>query len=333
MISGSPRVGPFLQAFFADHLIEHKRVSRQTVASYRDTFRLLLQFIREQARREPSALRIADLDAPVILAFLDALERGRGNCVGTRNVRLAAIRTFFRLVALRDPGSAGIATRVLAIPRKRTDYKLVGYLSRPEIDSIVGAPDPSSRSGRRDRALLLTLYNTGARVSEITALVRQDVLFDNKSFIQLKGKGRKERTVPIWTKTARVLKAWVAEIEARPDAVLFPNARGKALSRDGVDYILRHAVAAASIACPGLLGKRVSPHVVRHTTAMHLLQAGVDITVIALWMGHESIETTHKYVEADLATKEHAIGKIAPSDGKPTRFAPGDALLNFLASL
>jgi integrase/recombinase XerD len=322
-----------LQAFFADYLCRQKRLSPHTIVSCRDTFRLLLTFLREHTGSEPSALRIADVDAPAVLSFLDYLEQQRGNSVRSRNIRLAAIRSFFRLVALRDPDSIGIATRVLAIPIKREDKKLIGYLTRTEMQALLAAPDQSKWSGRRDHTLLLTLYNSGARVSEITALTCQHVCFGASTFVQLTGKGRKERTVPLWPTTSQVLKTWFAELGAQADRIAFPSAKGKALSRDGVDYLLQQAIQRAIPACPSLATKHISPHVIRHTTAMHLLQAGVDIATIALWLGHESIETTHVYLETDLAMKEKALEKLAPIEGTWQRFHADDPLLAFLASL
>jgi integrase/recombinase XerD len=326
-------IAPHLQAFFADYLCRQKRLSPQTIVSCRDTFRLLLTFLRAHTGIEPSALRIADVDAPAVLSFLDYLEQQRGNSVRSRNIRLAAIRSFFRLVALRDPDSIGIATRVLAIPIKREDKKLIGYLTRTEMQALLAAPDQSKWSGRRDHTLLLTLYNSGARVSEITALTCKHVCFGASTFLQLTGKGRKERTVPLWPTTSQVLKTWFAELGAQADHIAFPSAKGKVLSRDGVDYLLQQAIQRALPTCPSLATKHISPHVIRHTTAMHLLQAGVDITTIALWLGHESIEATHVYLETDLAMKEKALEKLAPIEGTWQRFHADDPLLAFLASL
>jgi site-specific recombinase XerD len=306
------------------------------VASYRDTFRLLLQFLHKATGKEPCALHTVDMDAPAILRFLDHVESERHNQVQSRNVRLAAIRSFYRMVALRDPASIGIATRVLAIPVKRTDKHLVGYLTREEIDAILAAHDPAEWHGRRDHALLLALYNTGARVSEMTDLQRQQVRFGTKSFVQLMGKGRKERAVPLWPSTAHTLKEWFRELESDQRyncGVAFPNARGQALTRDGVNYLLQQAVERAAGKCPSLVNRRISPHLIRHTCAMHLLQAGVDITIIALWLGHESIQTTHGYVAADLSTKEKALEQIASVTQKAKRFKADDTLLRFLASL
>lgn len=326
-------VAPYLQEFFARYLIQQKRLSPQTILSYRDTFRLWLNFLRDTTGIEPSALGIGDLDAPAILRFLNHLEQQRGNSVRSRNIRLAAIRSFFRWVALRDPESLGIATRVLAIPVKREDKKLIGYLTREEIQALLNAPDRSRWVGRRDHALLLTLYNSGARVSEITTLKRHQICFGASTFLQLIGKGRKERTVPLWSETRQVLKAWFNEQGDQADRIVFPNARGQPLSRDGVDYRLKQAIQQASSVCPSLTAKHITPHVIRHSTALHLLQSGVDIATIALWLGHESIETTHVYLETDLALKEKALAKLDPVQTDWVQFKPDDPLLEFLTGL
>ena len=326
-------IAPHVQAFFAEYLCQQRRLSPQTILSCRDTFRLLLAFLQAHAGVEPSAVCIADVDAPVVLRFLTYLEQERGNSVRSRNIRLSAIRTFFRFVALRVPDNLGIVTRVLAIPMKREDHKLIGYLTRPEIQALLAAPDRSKWVGRRDHALLLTLYNSGARVSELITLKRDQVCWGASTFLQLHGKGRKERTIPLWAETVRVLRTWFAELGEYAPNIAFPSVRGKPLSRDGVDYLLKHMVQRATNACPSLAAKTISPHVVRHTTAMHLLQAGVDIATIALWLGHESIDTTHGYLQADLAMKEKALGKLDPIEGQWTRFHADDPLLAFLASL
>jgi integrase/recombinase XerD len=329
------KVGPLLQAFFADYMYSQKRASPRTVKSYRDTFRLLLEFLWKTTGREPAALVMSDIDAPSVLKFLDHIETERHNQVQSRNVRLAAIRSFCRMVALRDPGSVGIVTRVLSIPVKRSDKRLVGYLTRAEMDALLAAHDLTNWAGRRDHALLLTLYNTGARVSEMTALQRQQIKFGVKSFVQFTGKGRKERSVPLWPTTTRTLQEWFKEMESDKNngPVAFPNARGKPLSRDGVNYLLQKCVVRAVAMCPSLADKRISPHLFRHTVGMHMLQAGVDITVIALWLGHESTQTTHGYVEADLATKQQVLEKVTPAGQKVRRFKADDALLRFLATL
>lgn len=331
MKSASTLIGPLLQQFFVEHLLQHKHVSPQTTASYRDSFRLLLQYAKKHLKTEPVALAVKALDAPVILSFLDSLEKERHNSARSRNVRLAAIRSFFRWLTLRDPEMVGTATQIMAIPVKRTDRRLVQSLTREEIDALLAAPDQAYWQGRRDHALLLTLYNTGARVSEITSLHRDHVQFGVSTCVHLFGKGRKQRDVPLWPKTARALKCWFRELEGSPTSFAFPSARGQRLSRNGVDYILKRA--AADAACPTLRSKRIHPHAVRHTTGSHLLQSGVDISVIALWLGHESIETTHVYVEADLASKERALTKLAPAGAKLHRFKPNDALLAFLNTL
>jgi len=334
MTPHSSLLAPHLQCFFAEYLLKQKRASPETVASYWDTFRLFLNFLKQTAGIEPSALRVSDMDSPVDISFLDSLEKQRRNSVRSRNIRLSAIRSFFRLISLRDAESVAIAQRVLAIPVKRQDKKLIGYLTRPELDALLAAPDRSQWRGRRDHALLLTMYNSGARVSEIIALAQDQVCFGSSTFLHLKGKGRKERSIPLWPHTAKVLKSWFHELQQKGGGPLaFPNARGACLSRDGVDYLLRKAVQNAALNCFSLNNKRVSCHVIRHSTAMHLLQAGVDIAVIALWLGHESIQTTHMYVEADLATKERALQKVAPVQGKFARFKADDALMQFLNSL
>jgi integrase/recombinase XerD len=326
-------IAPHVQAFFADYLCQQRRLSPQTILSCRDTFRLLLTFVQDQTGVEPSAVRLADIDAPLVLRFLNYLEQDRGNSVRSRNIRLSAIRSFFRLVALRDPDSLGMVTRVLAIPMKREDQKLIGYLTRPEIRALLAAPDQSTWVGRRAHALLLTLYNSGARVSAITMLKRDQVCCGDSTFLQLFGKGRKERTIPLGAETVQVLRAWFHELGEDTPNIAFPSVRGKSLSRDGVDYLLKRAVQRAALDCPSLKTKKISPHIVRHATAMHLLQAGVDIATIALWLGHESIETTHVYLQADLAMKEEALGKLDPIEGGWQRFRAGDPLLAFLASL
>jgi integrase/recombinase XerD len=331
-VKSSPTLlGPLLQGFFVEHLLRQKHVSPQTVASYRDAFRLLLQYVLKQRNIEPVSLDVTSLDAPLILSFLDSLEIERHNCVRSRNIRLAAIRSFFRWLALRDPTILGLATRILAIPVKRTDRRLVQSLTRDEIDALLASPDQRHWQGRRDHALILTLYNTGARVSEITALRQDQVEFGSSNFVHLLGKGRKERDVPLWPKTARTLKAWFRELASSSSPLAFPSARGLRLSRNGVAYLLKRAAACAT--CSSLGSKRIHPHAVRHTTGAHLLQSGVDISVIALWLGHESIETTHIYVEADLATKERALQKLAPAGALVKRFTPDDRVLAFLATL
>ena len=333
MTASSSLIAPHLHAFFTTYLGQHKRASPQTVASCRDTFRLLLLFIKDTKQIEPSALGLTELDVPTILAFLTHLEQHRGNTVRSRNIRLSAIRSFFRFVALRDPERVDLVMRILVIPVKRQDKKLIGYLTREEIEAILTAPDRSTWVGRRDHALLLTMYNSGARVSEMTALRCAQVAVGVSTFVHLHGKGRKDRTIPLWPQTSRILQDWFRERGADQGHMAFPNARGQPLSRHGVNYLLHQAVTKAMTGCPSLQNKNVTPHVIRHTTAMHLLQAGIDIATIALWLGHESIETTHIYLAADLEAKERALQKLAPVEDQGGRFMAADPLLTFLASL
>jgi integrase/recombinase XerD len=326
-------VGPLLQIFFTDHLTGQRRLSPQTVASYRDTFRLLLQFVHRTTGIEPASLPLSTLDADRVLSFLEGLEKHRRNTIASRNLRLTAIRSFYRMVALRDPASVGIATRVLAIPMKRADIKVRSYVTREEMETILTALDRKRWCGQRDYALLLTLYNSGARVSEICGLRQDQVTLATKSYLHLRGKGRKERSVPLWPITAKVLKEWFREAGAGDGAAAFPSIRGEPLTRFAVHRLLRKAVRAAVPRCPNLKRKRVSPHIVRHGTAMELLQSGVDIAVIALWLGHEHTETTDVYLQTSLAMKEKALAKVSPM-GKPfRRFRASDKLLAFLESL
>jgi site-specific recombinase XerD len=332
-MTATASLGPLLQIFFTDYLVAQRRLSPQTIASYRDTFRLLLQFIHRNTGIEPVSLSIPDLSVDRILMFLNNLDKERKNSVSSRDLRLTAIHSFYRMVALRDPASVGIATRVLAIPLKRTDTKVRSYVTREEMDAILAAMDRTTWCGRRDHTLLLTMYNTGARVSKMSSLRQDQISFGVKSYVHLHGKGRKERTVPLWSRTGRTIKEWLREIGRNDNAPVFPNVRGESLSRFAIHLLLRKAVQRAVSHCPSLKRKRVSPHVIRHGTAMALLQAGVNIAVIALWLGHESIETTNAYVHANLAMKEAALGKVVPMDTPFRRFRADDRLLAFLESL
>ncbi|QJX01154.1 site-specific integrase [Frigoriglobus tundricola] len=328
-----PDFATLVRDFFCDRLVNQQNVSPHTVAAYRDTFRLLLAFVRRHHRTTPDALALAHLDAPTVLAFLDDLEAGRGNAVRTRNARLAAIRAFVSYASSRDPTALPLTRRVLAIPAKRFDRPILGYLTRAEMEAVLRAPDRSDWSGRRDRALFTLMYNTGARVSEAIGLRLNHVRLGPSATVQIHGKGRKERCVPLWKTTAAVLAAWITEVGPDPRSPVFPNRFGRPLSRSGVEDRLGRAVAEAATGCPSLTGKAVSPHTLRHTTAMHLLQAEVDVTLIALWLGHESPETTHQYVEADLEMKRRVLDKLdEPSvqTGRPRRAEP---LLDFLDRL
>ena len=326
-------VGPLLQFFFSDYLIAQRRVSPQTIASYRDTFRLLLQFVDRETGIGPAALPVTRLDASIILRFLDSLEKNRGNKVVSRNLRLTAIRSFYRMVAFRDPTSAGVATHVLAIPIKRADTQVRPYLTREEMEAIIASIDRTRWRGRRDYALLLTLYNTEARVSEISTLQRSQVSIATKNYVQLHGKGRKDRVVPLWPRTAQILKEWFRELGHQDQTAAFPSIRGEPLTRFAIHLLLRKTVEQAQSSCPSLKTKRISPHVLRHSTAMALLQSGVDIAVIALWLGHESIETTNQYLHSNMAIKEKALATLQPVGKKFRRFKPDDTLLGFLATL
>jgi len=323
-----------LQDFFQRRLIAERGVSTHTIASYRATFELLFRYLEQRTGRTASALTLEDLDAPAILAFLDHLETERGNSPRTRNLRLTAMRSFWRYASVRDPTSLPIARRVLAISAKRFDRPALDFLSREEVKALLDAPDRSTWSGRRDAALFAVLYNSGARVSEVAGLRIADVLLDRASALRLHGKGRKQRIVPLWKSTAKQLRAWFKDIDRSSDAPVFPNRAGYHLSRSGVEQRLGVALRKASNRCPSLLARPISPHTLRHTTAMHLLQSGVDITVIAMWLGHEDTATTHHYVEADLAMKEAALRRLEdPGARRPTRFRARDSLLAFLEAL
>lgn len=333
MSANSTDLSRLLQNFFCQRLLTQRRASPQTIASYRDAFRLLLRYAAEHTRKPPASLSLDDIDAPLVLGFLDHLESQRGNSPRSRNARLAAIRSFLHFASFQAPAALPVIQRVLAIPMKRFDRPLVGFLTRDEITAVLAAPDPSTWSGHRDQVLLTTLYNTGARVSEIVSLCVSSLVLGRSPFVHLHGKGRKERAVPLWRTTATALTRWLRRANLNADAPLFPNRRGTQLSRSAVERRLRLAVRLASTHCPSLRHRRISPHTFRHTTAMHLLQAGVDITVIALWLGHESPTTTHLYVEADLTMKQRALGRLQPAAIKRTRFRADDQLLAFLDSL
>lgn len=328
----SPPFSTQVQHFFCQRLLAQRNASPRTIESYRDAFGLLLRFTQTHLGKNPSELALADLDAPVVLAFLDHLERDRHNTIRSRNTRLAALRSFFQYAASRDPANLPTIHRVLAIPRKREDQPLLGFLSREEMAAVQDAPDVTTWSGRRDQVLIATLYNTGARVSEAIDLRVSDFVRD-RAILKLRGKGRKERIVPLWKSTVRLLAAWVDHRVTAPDAPLLPNHRGGRMTRSGVAYRLRLAVTTAAAGCPSLRKARISPHTLRHTTAMHLLQAGVDITLIALWLGHENPTTTHRYVEADLAMKQRTLAKLQEPSQRRVRFAPSDRLLAFLEGL
>ncbi len=332
-MTASTSLAPLLERFFTQRLMQQRQVSPHTISSYRDTFRLLLKFTQQRLHKLPSRLRIEEIDAPLIVAFLDHQEKYRGLSVRSRNLRLTAIRSFFRYASFELPAHSAQIQRVLAIPSKRFMRSLVHFLSRPEVDALLAAPDQSSWFGRRDHAFLLMAVQTGLRLSEMTGLKRDDVELGTGAHVHVVGKGRKERCTPLAKPTVAVLKTWLREPQRGNGQVLFPNARGGRLSADGVHYLLAKHCAAASKVCPSLKKKRVTVHVLRHTMALDLLQAGVDRSVIALWLGHESVETTQIYLEATLAMKEEALAKTTPLNGGHGRYRPGDQLLGFLNSL
>lgn len=327
------RLAPLLEAFFTERLRRQRQASPHTIAAYRDAFRLLLPFAAKRLRKAPSDLLVAEIDAPLVGDFLDDLEKERGNTARTRNARLAAIRSLFRFAAVREPAASAVIQRVLAMPQKRFDRDLVTFLNRTEIDALLAAPDQSTWLGRRDHLMLLVAVQTGLRVSELIGLRVQDCVFGTGAHVRCHGKGRKERCTPITRQTALVLKEWVTENRAGPTDLLFESQRDTALSRDAVERLVAKHVESAARRCPTLRGRRVSPHVLRHTAAVQLLEAGVDRSVIALWLGHESIETTQIYLDADLAMKERALARTAPQRVGRHRFQPRDSLLAFLEAL
>jgi len=326
-------LAPLLERFFTDHLMRERHASPNTIAAYRDVFRLLLRFVQERVGKAPSDLQLCDLDAPLIGAFLDNLEKKRNNSARTRNARLAAIHSFFRYLALLEPAHSGLIQRVLAIPQKRCDRVLVTYLTRPEVEALLAAPDRRRWIGRRDYALMHTAVQTGLRVSELIQLRCQDVCLASGAHLQCLGKGRKQRCVPLSPQTVATLRAWLGERKGEPSEPLFPNRSGMALSRDAVERLLCKYAERAGHKCASLRAKRVSPHVLRHTSAMNLLQGGADCAVIALWLGHESIQTTQIYLHADLTIKENALARTSPPNTRPGRYLAPDPLLAFLEGL
>jgi integrase/recombinase XerD len=326
-------LAPVLQAFFTDRLISQRHASPHTIGAYRSTFRLLLRFSSAHRNKTPSKLDIADLDAPLITAFLDHLEDHRHNTVRTRNWRLAAIHSLFGYAALRHPEHAATIQRVLAIPTKRHQRRLLTWLTDAEVDALLAAPDPATWTGRRDHAMLVLAVQTGLRISELIALSRNDLTLDVGAHVRCIGKGRKERATPLTGLTVAVLRPWLAQHTGSPDSPLFPTRTGTRLSHDAIEHRLTSHVATARATCPTLTEKHVTMHTLRHTAAMRLLHAGVDIAVIALWLGHEQIATTHIYLHADMNQKERAIARVTPLGTTPGRYQPPDPLLAFLDSL
>jgi site-specific recombinase XerD len=322
-----------LERFFTQRLMQQRQASPHTVSSYRDTFRQFLKFTVERLHKAPSQLNFQEIDAPLIMAFLDHLEMHRGVSIRSRNLRLTALHSFFRFAAFEAPAHSAQIQRVLAIPSKRFTRTLVQFLTRPEVDALLAAPDQRTWSGRRDHAFILLAVQTGLRLSEMSGLQRQDMILGTGAHVRVIGKGRKERCTPLARSTLVVLNAWLREPQRGDGNILFPSARGERLSVHGVQYLLNKHRMTASRVCPSLRDKRVTVHRLRHTTAMELLQGGVDRSVIALWLGHERVETTQIYLEATLAMKEKALAKTSPPHGRRGRYKPGDRLLAFLSDL
>ncbi len=325
-----PSFAALVQAFFAEHLTQQRAMSPRTVASYRDAFMLFLEFAERQLHKRPTLIRLEEITPALILSFLDHLERDRGNTVRSRNARLAALRAFLKFAGHRDVGALHVA---LGVPMKRFERPMVGFLSREEMLAIIGKP-AASWTSQRDHLLLTMLYNTGARVSEIIGVLLSDVVLDGAACVHLHGKGRKQRTVPLWRSTVKAIRGWLwLNPELVPPSALLPNRDGKPMTRSNVTQRLDLAVKSTASAYPNLASRHVSPHTIRHTTAMHLLQSGVDISVIALWLGHESPTTTHQYVEADLAMKERALARLQEPDATVRRYRASDSLMEFLKTL
>ena len=328
-----PAFAPLCQSFFTKRLIAQRRASPHTVAAYAQTFRLLVRYAQERLGTPPSKLALAQLDAPFLASFLDQLEGQRANAARSRNARLAALRSFYHYASLEVPEHAALIQRVLAIPYKRLSRPLVGYLTREEIDAILSSVDQSTNLGRRNHAILLLAVQTGLRLSEITALRRRDVALGAGAHARCEGKGRKERCTPLTKPVVAALRAWMQELGGDDDRPLFPNSNGGRLSADAVQHLVKKHAAAACAVCPSLATKRVTPHVLRHTAAMELLQAGVDRAMIAIWLGHESLDTTQIYLDANLALKQAVLAKTHPVTSQPGKYKPDDQLLNFLKTL
>jgi len=327
-----PNIARHLKLFLAEYLTQQRACSLHTMRSYRDALCALLRYLQKQHRVTPERITVADLSAQNIIGFLDDLQHSRKNGNVTRNLRLTAIRAFAKYLQWREPTLTSDLDGLLAIPFKRTRRRVLDFLTREELDAVLNAPNANTWSGKRDRALFATMYNTGARVSEIVGTRVSDVTLGPGGTFHLQGKGRKERVLPVWKRTVTSLRRWISVNNLRPDQPLFANTRGVAMTRSGVEKRLYEAVRKASETCPSLKTKRVSPHTLRHTIAMHMLQSGADITVIAMWLGHESINTTHLYITANIELKEKAIESLHPPSGGTIRFRPKKGLLNLLES-
>src|SRR5437870_63049 len=328
-----PSFPALLERFFTQRLMQQRRASPHTISSYRDTFRQFLKFVEERLHKPPSRLNFEEIDAPLVVTFLDSLEKQQGLSVRSRNQRLTAIHSFFRYTAFEAPAHSAQIQRVLAIPSKRFTRTLVEFLTASEVDALLAAPDQHLWSGRRDHAFILVAVQTGLRLSEMTGLKRADLVLGTGAHVRVVGKGRKERCTPIAKSTHAVLKAWLREPQRGDKDVLFPSAKGERLSVHGVQYLLNKHRRIASKICPSLKQKRVTVHRLRHTMAMDLLQSGVDRSVIALWLGHESVETTQIYLDASVAMKEQALAKATPLHGRPSRYRPSAQSMQFLNRL
>jgi site-specific recombinase XerD len=332
-MKAEPTFAPLCQSFFAKRLIAQRRASPHTVAAYAQTFRLLVRYAQARLGTPPSKLALVQLDAPFLASFLDRLEGQRANTARSRNARLAALRSFYHYASLEVPEHAALIQRVLAIPYKRLSRPLVGYLTREEIEAILASVDQSTRLGRRNHAILLVAVQTGLRLSEITMLRRRDVALGTGAHVRCEGKGRKERCTPLTKPVVAALRAWMQELGGDDDQHLFPSTSGGRLSADAVQHLVKKHTTAACVACPSLAKKQVTPHVLRHTAAMELLQAGVDRAMIAIWLGHESLDTTQIYLDANLALKEAILAKTRPVASQPGKYRPDDQLLSFLKGL
>jgi site-specific recombinase XerD len=332
-MKSDPDFSPLCQSFFSKRLITQRRASPHTISAYAQTFRLLVAYAQKRLSIPPSRLSLAQLDAPFLAGFLDDLESNRSNSMRSRNARLASLRAFYHYAAFEAPQHASLIQRVLAIPYKRLTRRLVSYLTRPEVEAVLGSIDKSTWVGRRNHAMLLLAVQTGLRLSEITGLRQKDLMLGHGAHVRCEGKGRKERCTPLAKPTVGVLKAWVNEQGGEESCFLFPSSNGGRLSADAVQHALATHVTAAQRKCPSLAKKRVTPHVLRHTAAMELLQAGVDRALIAIWLGHESLDTTQIYLDADLQLKRTVLDKINPIQNRPGRYRPDDKLLNYLKGL
>lgn len=322
-----------VQKYFLERLVNQKGASHQTIAAYRDTFKLFFKYVKKETNKDPTDITVDDFNSDLVLGFLNYLEVDRANCVRSRNARLATLRSFAKYLALQCPHALSDAHQILSIPNKRFEKPLIEFLTREEVQAILATPNQDNWFGLRDQVLLLLLYNTGARVSELIGIRVGDLVLVGSPYVRLRGKGRKQRTIPLWKETVAKIRLWLKYNAMSPNQPLLPNRQGRSMTRTNVGKRIEIAVKLAAEKQPQLRKRVVSAHTFRHSTAMHLLQSGVDITVIALWLGHESTSITHDYLEADLAMKERALKTIDPPESRKLRFQPADPLLLFLERL